>query len=232
MFFANGTQIGTTQTLSATGSASITNTFATGTYSLTAVYSGDAFFNPSTSTPQSIVSTSPTFSAVTGVQSNAVAAGQSALYSITLNETLFAGTLSFSCSGLPVGAACVFSPQTLAGTGCSGSQTEALTITTTQPATTASLAIGGHGFWAVFGLLPGMTLALLITVRRRRSPSWMAGKPGQVWLALALLIALSGAVACGKGATTAGTPSGTSTVTLTISGGGMTSTVPLTLTVK
>jgi sugar lactone lactonase YvrE/predicted component of type VI protein secretion system len=232
MFFANGTQIGATQTLSATGSASISNTFATGTYSVTAVYSGDAFFNPSTSTPQSIVSTSPTFNAATGVQSSTVAAGQSALYSITLNETLFAGNISFSCTGLPAGAACVFSPQTLAGTGCSGSQTEALTITTTQPATTSSLAIGGHGLWAAFGLLPAATLALLITVRRRRSPSWMAGKPGQVWLALALLIALSGAVACNSGTTTTGTPSGTSTVTLTISGGGITNTMPLTLIVK
>jgi hypothetical protein len=233
MFFSNGTQIGTTQTLSSTATASISYTFPAGTYSVTSVYSGDAFFNPSTSTAQSVISTTPTFStANAGVQAQTVVAGQSALYSITLNETLFAGNLSFSCSGLPAGAACVFSPQTLAGTGCSGSQTEALTITTTQPATTSSLAVGGHGLWAAFGLLPAVTLALLITVRRRRSPSWMAGKPGQVWFALALLIALSGAVACNNGTTTTGTPSGTSTVTLTISGGGITNTMPLTLTVK
>lgn len=229
-FYANGSQIGTVQTLNSSGSASITYTFTTGTYSVTSVYSGDAFFNPSTSAAQSVVSTSPTFNAVTGPQLSTVAAGQSALYTITLNEALFSGTISFSCSGLPAGTACVFSPQTLTGTGCSGTQTEALTITTTQPMTTSSMAPGGFGPWAFLGL-PGAMLALLITLRRRSSPSWMSGSLGRVWLALALLITLSGAIACSNSQTITGTPAGTSTVTLTMTGGGVTTTMPLTLTV-
>jgi hypothetical protein len=72
-------------------------------------------------------------------------------------------------------------------------------------------------------------MALLIGIRRRR----FGMRYGQLWMALALLIAASGAVACGNGAqATAGTPpfSGKFTVTFTGSGGTPTTLlVPLTV---
>jgi hypothetical protein len=66
-------------------------------------------------------------------------------------------------------------------------------------------------------MLPGLVLAFVITLRRRKNPSM---KFGQIWLAVALLLVASGVSACGGGTQSMpGTPAGTSTVTVTASDG-------------
>ena len=223
-FFNGTTQIGTPQTLNSSGQASVTTSFATaGTPSITAVYSGDPFFKASTSTATSLSVVAPTFSSsLNSQQSSTVAAGQTALFSFTVASTVYTGNISFACSGLPAASSCVFSPAAVAETGCSNSQTVTLSIVTTQPSpvkqsTFAALPFG-EGPWAVFGMLPGLLLAFVITLRRRQNPSM---KFGQMWLAIGLLLVASGVSACGSGTqSTPGTPTGTSTVTVTASGGG------------
>jgi len=74
-----------------------------------------------------------------------------------------------------------------------------------------------------------MGLALAIGLRRRRAPL----RYGQFWMALALLLAASGTVACGNGVTaTPATPAGPYTLTVTATGSAGTVfsfTVPLTV---
>ncbi|MGD0443050.1 MAG: Ig-like domain repeat protein [Edaphobacter sp.] len=223
--FFNGTaQIGTPQALNSSGQASVTTSFAAaGIPSITAVYSGDPFFNASTSKPASLSVVAPSFSStLNSQQSSTVAAGQTALFSFTVASTVYTGNISFACSGLPAASSCVFSPAVMAETGCSNSQTVTLSIVTTQPTPVALSSFAalpfGRGPWAAFGMLPGLLLAFVITLRRRKNPPM---KYGQIWLAVALLFAASGVSACSSGTqSTPGTPTGTSTVTVTASGGG------------
>ena len=248
-FFANGTQIGTPQPVASNGTATLTNTFSTaGTYAITATYSGDANFNASTSSSSSVTSSPPTFTAAVTTMSGTinancplgpagmlgdctVVAGQTALYSFNVTQNVFTGTITFACSGLPAGASCMFSPQTITATGCSTTNTVALSILTQQamPVAGSGLGVSGSGPWQAVGILPGVLLALWVGVRRRRYPLRFAG----ALMAFALLIAATGLVACGKGGPIAvGTPSGTSTITVTATGstGTVASfTVPLTI---
>jgi hypothetical protein len=247
-FFANGTQIGTPQSVNSTGKATLTNTFATvGTYAITAKYSGDANFNASTSSITTIISSTPSFStAVVNdltqtlhggcptpgmVGQCTVSAGQTALYSFTVAQNVYTGTITFSCSGLPAYSSCQFSPASLTNTGCTATSTVALSILTQQatPVKQTMLGVPGSGPWQVLGIVPGLLLALWVGVRRRKSPL----RYGNIWLAMALLMVTTGLTACGNGAAgTLATPSGTSTVTVTATGstGTVTSfTVPLTV---
>ncbi len=232
-FFANGTQIGTPQTVGSNGVATLTNSFTTpNTYTVTATYSGDTNFNTSTSTGTTITSSAPTFTtALLPTMQSTVVAGQTALYSFNIAQNVYNGTISFACTGLPAFSSCVFSPATLTAAGCSTTSTVALSILTQQATSPnpAGLGVAGNGRWTAFGILPGILLALFVGIRRRRSPL----RFGQVWLALALLMTASGLMACGKtGNTVAATPSGTYTVTVQATGsaGTITSfTVPLTV---
>lgn len=218
-FFNGTTQIGTPQTVNSSGQASVTTSFATaGSPSITAVYSGDPFFKPSTSTAATLTVIAASFSTtLNSQQSSTIAAGQTALYSFAVASNVYTGNISFACTGLPAASSCVFSPTVLSETGCSNNQTVTLSIATTQsaPVKQSSFAASpfGRGPWAAFGMLPGLLLAALITLRRRKNP---AMKFGQIWLALALLLVASGASACGSSTqSTPGTPAGTSTITVT-----------------
>jgi streptogramin lyase len=218
-FFNGSEQIGDPQTLNSTGQASVTTSFASaGSPSITAVYNGDAFFQPSTSSVSTLNVVNPSFTtSVSSPQSNSIAAGQSALYSILVAGNVYTGSINFSCSGLPAGTTCVFSPATVVETGCSNTQTVALTIATTQgtPVKQSSFVAlpFGRGPWSAFGIIPGLVMASLITWRRRKAPFM---KYGQLWMAIALLLVVSGVSACsGNTQSTLGTPAGTSMVTVT-----------------
>jgi len=232
-FFANGTQIGTPQPVNSSGKATLTNTFSTaGSYAITATYSGDANFNASTSSGTTIISSAPSFTTtIVPFSQSTVSAGQTALYSFTVAQNVYTGTITFSCSGLPAYSSCQFNPPSLTNSGCTATSTVALSILTQQatPVKQTMLGVSGTGPWQVLGVVPGLLLALWVGVRRRKSPL----RYGNIWLAMALLMVTTGLTACGKtGATTLATPSGTSTVTVTATGstGTVASfTVPLTV---
>jgi hypothetical protein len=146
----------------------------------------------------------------------------------------YGGTINFtssSCSGLPTGASCSFSPASIKG---SGSTT--LTIKTTG--TTAKLApIHRHNFWFAS---TGMGLVCIFLVGSRSTRRWTA-----IVLAVVLSGFLLTGIGCGGGSASPGpsppstpppastpTPTGSSNVTVTANSGALTHTVTFTLLVE
>jgi len=170
-----------------------------------------------------------------------VVKGQSASTAITVTPANgFDGAVSFSCSGLPGGATCSFSPATVTPT--SGPITTQLTIST---ATTGMYGAafkpfaafpGAHG--GPLGLaLAGLLFVLLYFLKRapklregvNRVPRWVG-----IAVAMGLLV-----VACGCGSsnshpsgTGSGTPAGTATVMVNATSGTLMQSTSITVTVK
>jgi len=212
--------------------ATYTYTFSTvGSYSVSATYSGDTYFKTSSTKSSATLSTSlPSFStSLLSYQQNTVSAGQTGLFSFNIAQTVYTGTISFACSGLPANSSCSFSPVTVVAAGCSTTSTVALSILTQQAmasSTLASIGTSGSGPWQLLSVSLGLGLALLVGLRRRHL------RFGRVWMSLALLLAASGTVACGNGTHQAATPTGSYSITVTATGSnGTTTTIPLTLVV-
>ena len=239
-FFANGTLVGTAQNVVNLGTtanpvygAILTNTFSTpAVYAITATYSGNSYFKTSTSTSTSVTSSVAAFtaSAISSHQQNTVAPGQTGLYSFTLAQNVYSGTITMSCSGLPANSSCSFSPTSITANGCSTTSTVSLSILTQQGAVSSSLGIAGRSVFSILSMVSGFGLALLIGLRRRQTPM----RFGEIAMVLALLLGTSGLVACGSGVQAAApTPAGSYTVTVTATGStGATSTFTVPLTVN
>jgi large repetitive protein len=244
IFFANGTALAPTTGVPVTNlgtatapvyGATLSSAFSTpGTYTITATYSGNSYFKTSTSVVAASVTTAlPIFTtSVVTAQQNNVAPGQTALYSFNIAQTVYTGTITFAVSGLPANSSYTLSPSSITATGCTTTSVVALSILTQNAPTVlqTSLGLGSHGPWAALSMLSGIGLALLIGLRRRRSPL----RYGQLWMALALLLAASGTVACGNGVkATPATPAGNYTISITVTGSaGTTSTLTVPLTVS
>ncbi len=98
----------------------------TNSQSYQAIYSGDTNYPYSTSTPVTV--SVPDFSLATNLNQLTVTQGKAQNLTIDVSSTAgFSGTVSFSCSGLPVETTCGFSPSQVTG----GSGLTTLTITTT-----------------------------------------------------------------------------------------------------
>ena len=184
-------------------------------------------------TPDFSLSVSPTSATVT--------AGASSNFTVNASPTNgFNSAVSLSCSGLPTGAKCVFSTQSYTP---GGSTTPMLTITTTArsgmagevpsgPASSSRptsqlrilLAVGFVGF-----LLAGLYFG------RLRSRFGFPALVRAGGLAV-ILMCLFAAVGCGggKSSTTgaAGTPAGTSMITVTATSGTLSHSTTITLTVN
>ena len=221
-FYANGTQIGTAQALANGTRATLTYTFATaGSYAITATYTPPtgSYYVGSSSLTYNITSAVPSLSGSTiTYQQSTVSAGQTALYSLNIVQNVYAGTITFACSGLPANSSCVFYPSSFTAVGCQTSNTVAMSILTQQATQTMASSLGGSGRgpWTALSILSGIGLALLIGVRRRR----LSMRYSQVWLALAMLLAAAGIVSCNgmNQGTVAATPSGTYSVVVTETG--------------
>jgi hypothetical protein len=142
-------------------------TLPAGTNVVTAQYSGDQYFNPTTTAAVTILVSSPDFTVAAGSPSITVSAGGSATASLTVDPVLgFAQSVSLSCgSGLPSGTSCSFSPATIPAGG--GQST--LTVTVQGPFTTQSRVLDRHtGWWTVGGSTGLFGVFLLGSCGRRR----------------------------------------------------------------
>jgi len=179
-----------------------------------ATVSGGGDTNPANDTSTAHVSVGPVL-AITSSSGNAtVSAGQPAVFTFGVSASAGAGTVTFSCSGLPTLAACSFSPPSLNGT--SGNVT--MTITTT--ARSSVFGFRGPGGWnpvMFFGLF---FLAALATFSLHfRAPRFKRLAPVAGLMAILIVGILAG---CGGGGSTppppppvVGTPAGTSVITFT-----------------
>jgi subtilase family serine protease len=206
--------------------------FDSGTHTLSASYSGDVSFNPSSTTQSQSVVVTPGFSASVPSASSQVlisAPGMSGNTSVTVSTSSgFRGTINLSCSQLPSEAACVFAQASVTGNGTAAQTSVGIQVTTQAPAT--ALRSRARSFFLAqwisgAGLIFSMVLVGLPKQRRRRGLF--------VLLLLGLIVVAPG---CGGGShgppPNPGTPTGTYTVTVNAVSGSTTNSSSFTLVVQ
>ncbi len=155
----------------------------------------------------------PDYSLTVNPSTMTLNSGQTGLATFTFTPVGgYTGTVVFTCTGLPVGASCIFQPPTVTADGSNTVQTSQLTITTVGPSGgTVTLARNFTGVGPMLAsvlILPGLLCGLL-GVRRKS----LRGSMKQ-WALLAMLLAvLGGAVGCSSYLNA--TPPGKSVVTVT-----------------
>ncbi|MGH9560628.1 MAG: hypothetical protein ACRD3S_04160, partial [Terracidiphilus sp.] len=143
-------------------------------HSITASYGGSTNFIQSASSAMTVTITPPGFSLSAQPTMQTVAAGDSAVYTISVTpQTGFTQAVTLACAGLQPGTTCSFSPQTV--TGGSGSSILTVQTTATQAKNNSGSAARG-GLIAIAGFL---LLTLPIGIRRR----------GHQWLVTVCLFA-------------------------------------------
>ncbi|SNT42672.1 SMP-30/Gluconolaconase/LRE-like region-containing protein [Granulicella rosea] len=202
-FTGSGLTLATATVNPATGVAVVTTTtLPTGVYAITAVYSGDAGFAPSSSASITVSIRTPQFdigSAPTTLNVSAPGSVGTAFSIVPISG--YVGGVDMACSGLPANTQCSFLPATVALNGSTAPQSVQLTIATYTPPPTTVAA-----WMAPFAAL------LLLGLWRKRMPRY-AMTLACVLIAGAALVSLNGC-----GGNTASTPKGSSTVTVTLTG--------------
>lgn len=142
--FQLGTSSLATEPLNASGQATLTTTsLPVGSDAVTAIYSGDANYEGSSSPALTItvVTAQPNFAITSNPQTLTVVQGSSVTSTLTVSPADgFDGAISFACSGLPSKATCTFSPATLTINGSAA--TTSMTIDTAAATTGVALKHG------------------------------------------------------------------------------------------
>jgi hypothetical protein len=175
-----------------------------GVHTLTVTYPGDSNYAAGTSAPLSQSITD--FQLAVGTTSQTVSAGSAGSYTLTVTAVAgFTGNLTFSCSGLPALATCNAPTLTVGGE----TATETVTVNTTAATTARNRSPEGLTYTCL--LLGCVSLyGLKRNVRTSTRHLW-------IWSPVFLLILTCGPIACGGSSkqTVPGTPSGSSTITIT-----------------
>jgi Bacterial Ig-like domain (group 3)/FG-GAP-like repeat/FG-GAP repeat len=232
--FLDGTTVLGSQPLAAAGTATLTvSTLGAGAHSLTAQYSGNTTFAASTSSAVSLTvnAAMPAFAVAASPALGSVAPGSSVTTTVTLTPSGgFTGNVALSCTGLPTGATCTFSPSSV--TLGAGASTSTLSIATAGQ----TAALNGIP-WAPGGLVLAVFLIPLFRSGRVNAQTRVLA-----WAAL-LAIGAGGLHGCGgsgnsgssngggSGGGSGGTPAGTYPIVITATAGTTTHTVNYTLTV-
>jgi uncharacterized repeat protein (TIGR01451 family) len=155
-------------------------------------------------------------------------AGDTASYQVQLSpHPVYATQIALACTGLPTGSSCNFSttPVTLLGPGSS-----TLNITTTaRPVTTPAASLLTRHFYAIWLMVPGLTLLGVgagSTPRRRRMAAMLF-----LCATFALLLLLPACSSKTTQAPVSGTPPGNYTITVSASSGSDTKSQTITLSV-
>jgi hypothetical protein len=242
-FMDGSTSLGTANLTN--GSATFTtSSLAVGSHSVTAQYSGNGNFVPTTSTVVTeVVAGVPDYALSANTTSATVNPGSSASFTITLTPAYgYNGTVSLSCGTLPATVTCSFQPASLVSPA-SGTVATMLTITTVGA--TAALDMPERlnskpGVPMLLASLNGFgVFGLVLAGAKKRNRRYMV-----VVLCILAFVMMFTMVGCGgsSGGTTStsptnpgnpGTPAGSYPVTVTGTGtGALTHTMNLTLVVK
>jgi uncharacterized membrane protein len=167
-----------------------------------------------------------------------VSAGQNTSTTITVTPNAgFTQPVTFSCGGLPQGAACSFNPATLTPNG--GPVNTTLTISTNGGAV-ALLSPNSSFAMFAYALTPFVILPVGLLLQRHE----IQGRLFSIAVGFVAALTLVGMLSCSSSSDSpppasntggtppaTGTPAGTSNVTVTASSGGGSTSVPVTLTV-
>ncbi|MBB5064304.1 S-layer family protein [Granulicella mallensis] len=219
-FVANGANFGSPVPV-VNGSASLTSPAfnATGSYEITANYTGDPNYMALNFPPAILaVTTAPALAIQATPSVLSATSGASATTSIAVYNANGAA-IKFACSGLPVNAVCNFGP--LSSSGTTSLQIAAYTTASLSRPELRGRSIALNLAW----LLPGM-LALGAFTRKRRRIVLLG-------IAALLLVATTSLSGCSGGSpATADSPKGTSSVVVTATVGSQTASTLITLTVQ
>ena len=176
MEFVNDQTVLATVPVSGGAASFATAALSSGTHTVTAMYSGDANYDGSSSAPVQITVT-PTrdYSLALSESSLQIKNGASATIIVTVTpHDGFAAPVAFGCTGLPTGSACSFDPTSVTPHGAS--------VTTTMTVTIGTGASGATGarpnmlilnpLWLWIGVL--MSLLLLAAKWRAKRSSRVA----------------------------------------------------------
>jgi len=196
--------------------ATLTTTqLANGSNSITAVYSGDANFNGSTATPSVLFVGNPDFqlAANPGILTvSSSTPGKSTLVLVPGPGIGVAGTVLFTCTGLPAGVTCGFQPPQVNLDGFTAAN-DTLTISKTAGLSAFRLALRQPGLLGGFlGGLSAACFCLLAWPRKKRA-----------WPAILFFLSCLVAIGCSGGSNSASSGPGPTTnpyvVTVTATAG-------------
>jgi hypothetical protein len=208
-FYSNAVAIGAPVPLAASGLAALITSFSvSGTYAITAIYSGDPTFTGSTSAtlPQTVADFTFALSVTSpGGPAQTVQPGQAATYNFTLTPSSvpFPYPITLSATGLPPGATVTFTPPTVT----LGSTPATFTMTIQTAAQTA--AIHRTEFLGITVALLILPFGLRLRRRGRRIKPLLAG------FLLMASFAVAGLTGCGTGSGFFGQAQQTYTITVT-----------------
>ena len=210
-FFNGSTALGTPVPVNGELATLTTPRLANGANSISAAYSGDSNFNPSTSSAVNVFVGNPDFQIGVNPGNLTVSSSTPGTSRILVSPGPglgFAGGVSFTCSGLPSGASCSFQPATLTLDGYTPLTT---TLTISNPAASASVT-HRTGEWQPLPMLAGslgsmsVACSLLLTLPGK--------KRARLCCTLLFLVGMLGALGC-SGGSSPSTSSGTTTTSTT-----------------
>jgi len=204
---------------------------APSTASISSTVSGGGDADLANNSASATVNIGPVVAITSNTPSATVTAGGSAQYTIGMTLGATAGTVTFSCSGLPTASTCGFSPTSLTN---SGNVTMVVTTTARGAVVTGSRP-GNRNPFLLLGLLSLAAMAAFI-FKVRSQPSARRLVPVFGTCALLLIAVLAG---CGGGGShqtitnpIVGTPAGTFNLTFTATSANGTASKTMTLTVN
>jgi hypothetical protein len=227
-------------TVDATGMAAISSsTLAAGSYSVTAVYSGDATFAPSTSSAVALTVTAappPDFGITLAQSSATIAFGMTATINDGISITSSSGfnqAVALSCSGAPQFASCSVAPASVTPSGSTpgASTLNVMTDIATSAAMTPLSPLNRRGTMAL-AFLGGGAIFAFTFMRIRRIHSHLV----QVGFLICLL-AGSVLIGCGGSSSsnnnnTNNTPKGAYKITVTATAGSITHSTTFDVTIQ
>jgi hypothetical protein len=214
------------------GAASFTGSFSTaGSHTITAAYGGDANNLAASGTLTQTVNAPLTLGSGSGSSTSLTAvSGQPVSTQVSVAGTAgFSGTVTFSCTGLPINAACSFNPASVTVSGTTAATTT-LTVSTTATAT-ASLGDGqsSRALTILACGLPLLGLLTLLPVAR--------GRRLLLCLGFVVFVSVTSLTGCGGGSKSAqssgtNTAPGSYTFNVVATSGSASSTASYKLTVQ
>lgn len=237
-FFANGNSLGSAVTVGGNGQAQTQTTMLpVGNVQINAVYSGDSNYGTSTASLSESVAPAPSVLIAAAPSSITVnSPGQSGSTTLTFTgQNNFLGTINFSpadCSGLPSEASCRFSTSSVTLNSSTQSASVVLTVSTTAPSLVSPMRVdrpaSRHHALPFAGIIAFAFLFWGARLFNNRKTRQFVGAS----LVVLALVAISSCGGGSSGPSNPGTPTGTSTVVVSLNTGAATQTVQVQLNVN